>query len=117
MYLGEIDYDLLKRKFAKEITYRGLPKFPDAERDIAVTVKEEVTCAQIESCILSSCKAVKKAQLFDVYRGIQLGAGKKSMAFRLTFSAGESALTPEVVDGYFQKILTSLNRNLGAELR
>ena len=55
-----------------------------------------------------------------LFRSIQLGKDKKSMAFRLTFSQGASAekpLSPETVDGYFKKILGNLKFNLGAELR
>ena len=120
VYLGELNYDLLSKKFAREIAYRPLPKFPDVQRDIAIVADEKVTCAQAEECIYRACKFVTKAELFDIYRGIQLGKDKKSMAFRLTFSQGASAekpLSPETVDGYFKKILGNLKFNLGAELR
>ena len=71
-------------------------------------------------CILHACKAVKRAELFDVYRDKRLGENKKSMAFRLTFSPAsdaEKGLTPETVDGFFKKIVGNLAHNLGAELR
>ena len=119
-YLCELDYEAISRKFAKEISYHNLPKFPSVQRDLAVVVAEEVTCAQLTECILHACKAVKKAELFDVYRSAVLGAGKKSMAFRLTFTPDEKAekpLSPETVDGFFNKILGNLKHNLGAELR
>ena len=93
-----------------------LPAFPDITRDIAFTVEESVTSAQAEECILHAVKAVKKAELFDVYRGLQVGKNKKSMAFRLTFAA-ESDKASETVDGYFKKILGALKAKLGAELR
>lgn len=120
VYLAELDYSALERKFAKDIRYHNLPKFPDVQRDLAVVVEEKVTCAEMEECILRACKAVKKAELFDVYRSKQVGEGKKSVAFRLTFSPEESAekpLTPETVDGFFRKIVGNLGHNLGAELR
>ena len=119
-YLCELDYELLSKKFAKDISYRNLPKFPSVLRDIAVVVPEEVTCAQVTECILRACKAAKKAELFDVYRDSRLGAGKKSMALRITFSPDENAekpLSPEAVDGFFRKILGNLQHNLNAELR
>lgn len=120
VYLGEIDYAAIAKKFAKDISYHNLPKFPDVERDLAVVVKEEITCAQAEEVILHACKAVKSARLFDVYRSPVLGFGKKSMAFRLTFSPDEKAekpLTPETVDNFFNKILGNLKFKLEAELR
>ncbi len=117
-YLGELDYAALSKKFAKDITFHAIPKYPDVERDLAVVVAEEVTCAQMEACILKSCKAVRKAELFDVFRGPVLGKGKKSMAFHITFAAeGDKALTPEAAENYFKKIVDALHKNFGAELR
>lgn len=117
-FLGELDYAALSKKFAADIIYRAVPKFPDAVRDLAVVVAEETTCAQLEECIVKSCKAAKKAELFDVFRGPALGAGKKSMAFHVTFAAeGDKPVTPELADGYFRRIVESLHKHLGAELR
>lgn len=120
VFLCEIDYESLSKRFAKDVTYRALPKFPDVRRDLAVVVEEKVTCAEAESCILRACKAAKSAELFDVYRGVQLGRDKKSMAFRITFSPdvnAEKPLSPETVDGFFQKIVNNLKFHLNAELR
>lgn len=114
--LLELNYDALPAK--TELRVKPLPAFPDVVRDIAFTVAESVTCAEAEECILHAVKAVRKAELFDVYRGLQVGKDKKSMAFRLTFAAEENKpLSPETVDGYFKKILGALNHKLGAELR
>ena len=120
VYLGELDYAAISKRFAKEITYHQLPKFERVQRDLAVVVEEKVTCADVQNCILHACKAVKQAELFDVYRSKQLGQEKKSMAFRLTFEAdekAEKALTPETVDGFFHKIVGNLAHHLNAELR
>ena len=120
VYLAEFDYDALSKKFAKDIVYHNLPRFESVQRDLAVVVDEKVTCAELENAILHACKAAKKAELFDVYRSAQVGAGKKSMAFRITFSPEETAekpLSPEAVDGFFHKIVGNLAHNLGAELR
>ncbi len=119
-YLCELDYALLRKRFAKDITYHELPRFESVQRDLAVVVDEAVTCAALEERILRACKAVKKVELFDVYRGKQLGTDKKSMAFRLTFSPDEKVekpLSPEAVDGFFNRIVGDLKHNLGAELR
>ena len=120
VYLAEFDYDALSKKFAKDIVYHNLPRFESVQRDLAVVVDEKVTCSELENAILHACKAAKKAELFDVYRSAQVGAGKKSMAFRITFSPEETAekpLSPEAVDGFFHKIVGNLAHNLGAELR
>ena len=116
--LAELDYAAMERKFARDIVYKPVPKFPAAVRDLAVVVGEDVTCAQMTECILRSCKAAKKAELFDVFRGPRLGAGKKSMAFHITFvPEGDKPLTPENVDAFFKKIVAALGKNCNAELR
>ena len=118
VYACELDYAVLSKKFAGDITLVPVPKFPDVVRDLAVVVAEEVTCAQLEAGILKACKAAKKAQLFDVFRGRSLGENRKSMAFHITFAAeGEKPVTPELADTYFKKIVQSLEKTLGAELR
>ncbi len=116
--LAEIDYEAFMN--GKELHVQPLAAFPDVQRDIAFVVDESVTCAEAEHCILSAVKAVKACELFDVYRGIQVGKNKKSMAFRITFAQDPKSDTPlsaETADGYFKKILGALNRTLGAELR
>lgn len=118
VYLCELDYAALGEK--REIAVQSLSAFPDVQRDIAFVVDEKVTCAEAEECILRAVKAVKKAELFDVYRGLQVGKDKKSMAFRLTFASdanAEKPLSSETTDGYFKKILGALQHTLGAELR
>lgn len=116
--LAELDYAAMERKFARDIVYKPVPKFPAAVRDLAVVVGEDVTCAQMTECILRSCKAAKKAELFDVFRGPRLGVGKKSMAFHITFvPEGDKPLTPENVDAFFRKIVAALGKNCNAELR
>ena len=118
VYLGELDYAALSKKFAKDITFHALPRYPDVVRDLAVVVAEEVTCAQLQACVLKACKAARSAQLFDVFRGKALGEGKKSMAFHITFAAdGDRALTPELTEKYFGRIVEVLHKELGAQLR
>ena len=118
VYLAELDYAAMERKFAADITYKPIPKFPAVVRDLAVVVDEDVTCAQLTDCILRACKAAKKAELFDVFRGPRLGAGKKSMAMHITFvPEGDKPIVPENADAFFKKILSALEKNFGASLR
>ena len=118
VYLAELDYAAMERKFAADITYKPIPKFPAVVRDLAVVVDEDVTCAQLTDCILRACKAAKKAELFDVFRGPRLGVGKKSMAMHITFvPEGDKPIAPENADAFFKKILSALEKNFGASLR
>ena len=117
LYVGELDYAALAGSLGGQPQYVPLPKFPEIRRDLAVSVGEEVTCAQAEEVISESCKFVTAVHLFDVYRGAQVGEGKKSMAFSLTCTPHEKAISPEDADGYVRRILKALHERLGAELR
>ena len=120
VYLAELDLEALKEVMDDGVRYQNLPKFPAVKRDLALIADEALTCAQIEDVLMHSCKYVTEARLFDVYRGGQVPAGKKSMAFTLTFTPDnnvEKAFTPETLDGYVKKILGNLKFKLGIELR
>ena len=65
----------------------------------------------------SGCKQLASVTLFDVYRGLQVGAGKKSMAFKLVFTPDDHELTGPEVDKLVDKLLRKLTFTLGAELR
>ncbi len=117
VFVGELDYEGLKEKLNVKLRYQPLSKFPEVERDLALVTDEEVICADVEKVICNSCKYVSKVHLFDVYRGKQVGEGKKSMAFSLKFTPREKAITPEDADGYVKRILKALHEELGVELR
>ncbi len=120
VYLGELDLSAIESVMDDAIRYTNLPKFPAMQRDLALLADEQLTCEQIEEVLLHSCKYVTKAKLFDIYRGGQVPAGKKSMAFTLTFTPDnsvEKAFTPETLDGFVKKILNNLKFKLGVELR
>ena len=120
VYLGELDLKAMETKLDDAVRYTNLPKFPAVKRDLALIADEKLTCAEIEEVLMHSCKYVTEAKLFDVYRGGQVPAGKKSMAFTLTFTPDvntEKAFTPEVLDNFVKKILGNLKFKLGIELR
>ena len=117
IFLGEIDYEKIMSHAAAGIRYKPLSPFPEVVRDLALTVDEETTCGSLMSEILRACPAAGDVELFDIYRGEQIGKGKKSMAFKITFLPGDKALTPEDVERYIKKILGNLKYKLGAEIR
>ena len=86
-------------------------------RDLALTVDEDRTCGEMMQEISRACKQVTDVELFDIYRGEQIGEGKKSMAFKVCFESDDHALQPEEVDKFVKKILGNLKFKLGAELR
>ena len=115
--LGEVDYAALMRHACCKLCYRPLSPFATVERDLALVVDEEMTCGAIVDAIRHACPQVHKVELFDVYRGEKLGAGKKSMAFRLYFQPADKALEPADIDRFVKKILGNLKYKLGIEIR
>lgn len=115
-FIAEIDYERMRRH-TKEFRYRNLPKHPEVTRDLALVADLEITCGAIEKEIYSACKYVSEVKLFDVYAGAQLGEGKKSMAYTVTFTPRDEAITSEACDGYVKKILNNLKYKLNVTLR
>ena len=87
---------------------------------MAIVVDEEVTAERVEQCITSAGKKgpFESVRLFDVYRDEQrVGAGKKSMAFRLSYRASDRTLTSEEVDKAHAKIVDKVIKATGGEVR
>ncbi|MCD8041329.1 MAG: phenylalanine--tRNA ligase subunit beta [Clostridia bacterium] len=116
MFVAEIDYELLCEQ-AKPFKYAPLPKFAEVQRDLALIAAKDVTCSQIEDEIRSACKYVSDVKLFDIYEGNQIASGKKSMAYTVTFTPKDEALTGEKIDSFIKKILSNLQYKLNVVLR
>ncbi len=117
-YIGIIDIEPLVENATFSASYKQLPKFPAVTRDIAMLVKDEVMVKQIENIIKQrSGKILEDVKLFDVYKGKQVTEGMKSVAYSITFRAGDRTLTDEEVNKVMAKILDGLKINLGAQLR
>ncbi len=115
--MGEIDYAKMMAHAAATFRYHPLSAFPSVIRDLALTVDENTACGDLMGEIAKACPHVGDVELFDIYRGEQIGEGKKSMAFKIRFDADDKALAPEDVDRFIKKILGNLKFKLGAEIR
>jgi len=114
----ELDIDTLFNSKKRVKTYKPIPKFPQVTRDIAMLVDDSVNVAQIEK-IIKKCSGnlLEELTLFDVYKGKQIPEGKKSVAYSAVFRAEDRTLTDDDVNAIFNKIVESLNKELGAQLR
>ncbi len=117
IFLGEVDYEKMMSHAAASFRYKPISAWPAVIRDLALTVDEERTCGEMMSEIARACKQVTDVELFDIYRGAQIGLGKKSMAFKIRFESDDHPLQTEEVDRAIKKILGNLKFKLGAELR
>ena len=79
-------------------TYEDVISYPAVHQDVAVVVDEGVPAAQVRAAVLDGGgELLRSAEVFDLYRGEQLGEGRKSLALRLTFRAADRTLTDEEV--------------------
>ena len=118
MYCAELSLDALAQVKGPDPEYVPLPKFPAVTRDIAVVCADGVTVGALEDCIRRGAKGLlKEVTLFDVYRGVGIPLGKKSVAFNLVLRADDRSLTAEEADADVKSILTALETELGAVLR
>ena len=93
-------------------------EFPPVYEDIAVIVDESVAAARVEGLIRQTGgRSVSAVRLFDVYRGEQIGAGKKSLAYSLTYQATDKTLTDAEAAQIRNRIVKRLEQEVGAKLR
>ncbi len=118
VYAAELDFDAIFEHCDGLIEYKPLPKFPASTRDFSFVCDESLEVGKLSSVIAKAGgKLVEDVKLFDIYRGTQLGEGKKSVSFRVTLRASDRTLTVEEADKVSSKILSSLEHQLGLTLR
>ncbi|MBE6947817.1 MAG: phenylalanine--tRNA ligase subunit beta [Ruminococcaceae bacterium] len=118
VYCAELDFSLLFDLRLPEATYTPLPKYPSVSRDLSILCAEELTVAAAEDVITASAgKLLRGVKLFDIYRGVGVPEGKKSMAFSLELRADDRTLTDSDSDAVMAKVLKALEEKLGATLR
>ena len=118
VYCVEVDFSKMFTLRLPEATYVPLPKYPSVTRDLSLICDEAVTVAHIEDVINASAgKLLRGVKLFDIYRGVGVPEGKKSMAFSLELRADDRTLTDSDSEGVITKVLAALKEKLGATLR
>lgn len=117
-YLAVLDMEKVIANANRSVVYQALPKFPAITRDIAMLVNEDVTVKEIADIIKKNGGAyLEDVKLFDVYQGAQVGAGKKSVAYSISFRSAVKTLTDGDIAGAMDAILKELADALGAQLR
>ncbi len=118
VYCVEIDFSKLFHLRLPDPTYTPLPKYPSVTRDLAVVCDEAITVAQAEDVITAAAgKLLRGVRLFDIYRGVGVPEGKKSMAFSLELRADDRTLTDQDSENVMTKVLAALKEKLDAILR
>ena len=118
VYCAEINLTAIFDLRLPDPTYVPLPKYPTVTRDLAVVCSEALTVAEVENTISAAAgKLLRSIRLFDIYRGVGVPEGKKSLAFSLELRADDRTLTDADSEAVVSKVLTALKEKLDAVLR
>jgi phenylalanyl-tRNA synthetase beta chain len=114
----ELDLDVLLDSAVEVPAFRDLLAYPAVEQDLAVVVDSSVLSAQVvESLRKAGGSLLENVTVFDLYEGAQVGAGKKSLALRLSFRAVDRTLNESEVTNIRSRMLKELKQAVGGELR
>jgi phenylalanyl-tRNA synthetase beta chain len=116
--LMELDVDALAAVAVAGRTYQEVSRFPAIHRDLAVVVATSTPAAEVLRAVRQGGgKLLRSVNLFDVYRGEQVGEGKQSLALSLVFQSPDETLTERTIDGVVENIQRRLRETVGATFR
>ena len=116
-YAAQIDLDALYAAARPMGHVQPIARFPAVTRDLALVMQDSQNVGPVMEEIRRVCgKMLEDIQLFDVFRGIQVGLGRKSVAFSLTFR-GDHTLSEEEISGLMNRVLQTAKDNFNAEIR
>ncbi|MFH0874019.1 MAG: phenylalanine--tRNA ligase subunit beta [Candidatus Komeilibacteria bacterium] len=98
-------------------SFTAFPKFPSVVRDLAIVVDRTIAWGDIYQQLVGSSGLIEEIELFDVFESPQLGEGKRSLAFSLTFRSNEKTLESAEIDSLVKRIVADLTKKFGAKQR
>ncbi len=117
-FVCELDIHHAIARAVPERQYTPVSQYPPSYRDLAVVVSEGIPADDIEATVRAAAgETLAELRLFDLYRGRQVPAGKKSLAYSLTFVHDERTLTDQEIDTVIKTIVKQLAENHDATLR
>ena len=119
VFYAELDWlALVRLSLKKKVTFAALPKTMPVQRDLALLLDSEISFEQVRRVVTDSeRKILRDVTLFDVYEGDKLPEGKKSYAISVTLQDPEKTLQDKHIEQVMNKIITNLQKQLGAQLR
>jgi phenylalanyl-tRNA synthetase beta chain len=118
LYIATVQIEKLIALQSPKIQYSHISQFPPTSRDVAIVVPEEIAHSRIMEFMADlKIPNLEKIELFDEFRDEQMGAGKKSLAYSLTFRSPDRTLTDSEVNASHEKVREKLKNELQAELR
>lgn len=118
VYILEIDLDKLATLKVGAMKYKEISKFPTIKKDIALVIKKDISAQEIGMKIKKLAGSLlESSEVFDVYEGVGILPGMRSIAFSLTFGKQDRTLTDEEINEVMEKIIQGLEKEYNAVLR
>ena len=115
--VAEFNIELIKKYINKPFVYQGIVKYPAVPRDLALVMNENILVGDVLKTIEKIDKKVEKVELFDIYQGIGVEPGKKSVAISILLRDDSKTLEEKEINDIIDKILAKMKKDYMAELR
>lgn len=116
MYVACFDMGVMLKNSDSDVKYKQLPKFPAISRDLSLVCDEEISSGEIIEVITKSAKNLEQVTLFDMYKGVGIPEGKKSLSYKLIMRKNDKTMEAEEADKSVEKVLKALGE-IGVTLR
>ncbi len=118
VFYADFDLELLEKIYSNKVIYHEISKFPEVRRDLSLVLDRQVTFDQIrEIAYKQERKYMRSINVFDVYEGEKIQAGKKSYSVSFMLQDDEQTLTDEVIDKTMTKLMNAFEKEFGAIIR
>ena len=118
VFFADLHWDKVLKQAGRQVQFKEISKFPSVERDLAMVIPKSMKYKEISERIDQlKLNQLKDVKLFDVFESEKLGRDKKSLAINLTFVDEEKTLTDKEIDTWMNRIMTTLEKELNAEIR
>jgi len=118
VWYAELDWEWLLKKYKASLVARELPKFPEVRRDLSLVVDKDITFEQLRTIAQKTEKKLLQGlNVFDVYEGDRLEAGKKSYSVSFTLQDPAQTLTDQAIDQVMQRLIQQFEKQAGALIR
>ncbi|KPM49194.1 phenylalanine--tRNA ligase subunit beta [Jiulongibacter sediminis] len=118
VFYAEVDWEYALKKYTPEVSFVEIPKFPAVRRDLSLVLNKEVGFDQIKNVAeQTERKLLTGVNVFDIYEGENLGAGKKSYSVSFTLQDPNKTLNDKAIDKTMSRLIQVFESDLGAEIR
>ncbi len=118
VFLFELDFEKCLDYAPRRTMTQALPRFPAVERDVAIVVDRDFAAQQVITWFRHLGESlIERVEVFDQYLGAPIPEGKKSLAYKVSYRAGDRTLTDSEINELHQRLVTRLEKTFGAELR